>query len=270
MGLLDKLGDGLAKLGIGRADHAARKQAQAEYIAILDTVIADGDVSPSEKRRINDHVLACELDPDFVLQANEDAYIELLVHDQIAGRTSAADNARLAKVRSALRLDTDVERRHAPAIAHRARIGMILSGQAPALGHVPLNLKSGETPFAVQAAELIEERVVDRRITGASVGISIPVVKGIRLRFGQGRGHLESIRGNVAVARGHLVITDQRIAFSGDKKSFDVTLSRVIDVRQFSDGLIIAINGAANRMVRFVGEVDNDVISACIASVISR
>lgn len=270
MGLFGKISDGLAKLGIGSADHAARKQAEAEYIAILDAVITDGDVTPTEKRRLNDHVLISGIDTDFVLQANADAYVELLVHDQIAGRTTSSDSARQAKVRAALRLEQDVERKHAQVIAHRTRIGLILTGQAPPLGHVPLNLKTGETPFAVQAAELIEERVIDRKLTGASAGISIPIAKGVRVRFGQHRGHLESIRGNVAVARGHLIITDQRIAFSGDKKSFDVSLARIIDVRQFSDGIIVATNGAANRMVRFVGPVDNEIISACIASVTSR
>ena len=64
--------------------------------------------------------------------------------------------------------------------------------------------------------------------------MSVRVAKGVTLRAGAIRG--QAVKGMVSVASGELVITDKRVIFSGDKKSFAIPLQNLLNSTNYTDG----------------------------------
>jgi hypothetical protein len=60
------------------------------------------------------------------------------------------------------------------------------------------------------------------------------VMKGVTLRSGGVGGG--PIRKAVTVASGELVITDKRVLFAGDRKSFAISLEDLLSITPFTDG----------------------------------
>lgn len=67
-----------------------------------------------------------------------------------------------------------------------------------------------------------------------SSGVSVRVAKGITLRSGGSRR--TAIKGAVTIASGELVVTDKRVVFAGDKKSFVIPLADLINTTNYIDG----------------------------------
>ena len=93
-------------------------------------------------------------------------------------------------------------------------------------------LKSGEKAYGSVFARLQEVQTVG--YSGGSSGVSVRVAKGVTLRTGSMRAY--AVKGAVIVASGEIVITDQRILFAGDRKSFDIPLESLLNVTSYSDG----------------------------------
>jgi hypothetical protein len=70
--------------------------------------------------------------------------------------------------------------------------------------------------------------------SAGSTGMSVRVAKGVTLRTSGTRG--KAIKGMVSVSSGELVITDKRVIFAGDKKSFAIPLGDLINTTNYNDG----------------------------------
>ncbi|HEU0189620.1 MAG TPA: hypothetical protein VFQ97_06435 [Gallionella sp.] len=93
-------------------------------------------------------------------------------------------------------------------------------------------LKSGEKAYGSIFASLQEVQTVG--YSGGTSGVSLRVVKGLTVRTGGIRAH--AVKDAVIVASGELVITDRRVLFAGDRKSFDIPLESILNVNNYSDG----------------------------------
>ncbi len=67
--------------------------------------------------------------------------------------------------------------------------------------------------------------------------MSFRIVKGVSFRVGAHRGQLVSETGNVPVSSGRLVITDRRLIFQADRKTFAADFEKIIDVQPAPDGI---------------------------------
>ena len=124
--------------------------------------------------------------------------------------------------------------------------------------------KKNERPLWVEPAVLYEEVVVDRRYEGGSQGVSFRIAKGVNWRVGSTRGRLVSEKGNVPVDEGQFVITDQRLIFNGDIKSFDTNLTKIISVNIHPDGMTYSqSNRTKKRIVNFPSN-NGDIICAIL------
>jgi hypothetical protein len=109
------------------------------------------------------------------------------------------------------------------------------------LAALPLNpvrpsqtlLKPGEVAYGVIGATLKEVQTVG--YAGRNTGVSVRIAKGIRVNSGGSRSH--AVKDFVSVASGELVITNQRVVFAGDHKSFAIALPHLINVTNYSDGI---------------------------------
>jgi len=124
--------------------------------------------------------------------------------------------------------------------------------------------KKNERPLWVEAAVLYEEVVIDRRYEGGSQGVSFRIAKGVNWRVGATRGRMVSEKGTVPVDEGQFVVTDQRLIFSGNLKSFDTVLSKIISVNIHPDGITFSqSNRTKKRMVNFPSN-NGDIVCAIL------
>lgn len=110
--------------------------------------------------------------------------------------------------------------------------------QLPASRDSRVLLRNGEIDYFTASGNLLEERVIGRRMVGRSHGISIPTpIRGVRYRVGQSSGQMVSERGIVPVSDGQFTVTNKRLVFSGDKKSVNAEFAKILDIEFFTDGL---------------------------------
>jgi hypothetical protein len=100
-----------------------------------------------------------------------------------------------------------------------------------------LLLAKDETAFWQEPGSIYEERVVASGYQGGSTGVSIRVAKGVSFRVGSHRGQLVKQTADVAVSAGSLVITNQRLIFIGDRKSFSAKWDKIVSLEPAIDGL---------------------------------
>jgi hypothetical protein len=93
-------------------------------------------------------------------------------------------------------------------------------------------LKADEKAYGSVMASLQETKTVG--YSAGSTGMSVRVAKGVTLRTSGTRG--KAIKGMVSVSSGELVITDKRVIFAGDKKSFAIPLGDLINTTNYNDG----------------------------------
>jgi len=115
-------------------------------------------------------------------------------------------------------------------------------------------LKAGEKAYASAHASLHEPMTLG--FTFAASGISMRINKGVTLRASGTRD--SAVKGLTRVASGELVVSDQRVIFAGDNKSFAVPLRNLVDVTTYTDGFglhderatrILAIESTNDRML---------------------
>jgi hypothetical protein len=123
-----------------------------------------------------------------------------------------------------------------------------------AKGHLPsaadqwaqLNRRPGELVHEeIADAILLEEHVVSSGWVSGHSGVSFRIAKGVSWRIGGSRGRHVSERAVVPISEGPLMITNQRVVFLGNAKTFTAPWSKVLVVEPFVDGLQIFIDGRA-------------------------
>lgn len=93
-------------------------------------------------------------------------------------------------------------------------------------------IKPGEKAYAAVLANLMEVQTVG--YSAGTAGVSFRIAKGVTVRTGGIRGKAE--KEMVKAASGELVITESRVLFSGDRKSFDIPLAKLLNATNYSDG----------------------------------
>lgn len=93
-------------------------------------------------------------------------------------------------------------------------------------------LKGDEKAYAAVQASLQEMKTLGFK--AGTTGVSIRVARGVTLRSAGTRG--QAVKGMVAVASGELALTDRRIVFAGDLKSFAINLDDLISITPYDDG----------------------------------
>jgi hypothetical protein len=95
-------------------------------------------------------------------------------------------------------------------------------------------------------------------------------MKGVSYRVGQSRGQLITDKEVVPVSKGDLIVTNKRVIFRGDTKSFNYRYDKILDVSMFSDGVRITDGGGTRRTLKFESATNSEVIAAVILAVINR
>lgn len=110
-------------------------------------------------------------------------------------------------------------------------------------------IKTGEKAYGAVKASLQEIRTIG--YSAGTLGLSVRVAQGVTLRTGSRRG--KAVKGMVSVASGELVITDKRVIFAGDQKSFAIPLEDLLGATNYTDGF-----GFSDRRTTYTLVTSND------------
>ncbi len=145
------------------------------------------------------------------------------------------------------------------------------SGVLPQIEAPGLVLLKGETAYWSEPGAILEERVLRREYVGVCGGTSFRVAKGVYIRTGCFRGHIESQKGIVPLSNGALVVTNHRIIFHGDNKSVDARWDRVLDFEFFADGIRFSVsNRSKPTLIRFNDHDNAEIVRGIIEQVLKR
>lgn len=107
-------------------------------------------------------------------------------------------------------------------------------------------LHPGELAFLAMPATLMEQKTLGYASSGSSVRVR--VMKGVSV--GSYGGHSHAVKGIVRTAQGELVVTNKRVIFAGDLKSFEFPLTKLTNIEGYSDGLSLH-HGSTTHLLAF-------------------
>jgi hypothetical protein len=102
-----------------------------------------------------------------------------------------------------------------------------------------INLTKDEQCFFQALAKWKQLKTVREYKGYSGVAVSFRVAKGVRLYSGRSAPRYIQHEEMGLVSSGRLYISNKRLVFSGEKKSTTTTYSKVIDIKEYSDGLEI-------------------------------
>lgn len=136
---------------------------------------------------------------------------------------------------------------------HRNKlIDQFISGSLANHFQTDVFLKKGEILiFDIPGIQLCEEKTIKTK--GSHRGFSIRVMKGVSYRFGDFEAAAEKRITSLDV--GHFILTNKRLIFSGNKKSLDVALSKIVSAKPVENGILI--DRTAKQNVEYFIGLDN-------------
>jgi hypothetical protein len=129
------------------------------------------------------------------------------------------------------------------------RRAALLYGSLPVVTPVGVALQAGEEFHVQVPAAYFEEKSV-RQYSGGSAGVSIPVMRGIRLRVGRSRGSSWTKQVLQENDAGSLLIGTRRLVFVGARRTLSIPLPAIVAVETFADGLRIGVANKATAVFR--------------------
>lgn len=146
----------------------------------------------------------------------------------------------------------------------------INEGHLPTVDNPGIILEANEIIHWHESGNLIEERVIGRKYVGGSRGTSFRIAKGVSYKIGGSRGYSVSERGDVPVSSGNLIITNMRIVFNGDKKSFNFKFGKILSINfdESYNRMYLSEQNGKTRIIRFVNSENMIVIQSLINKII--
>lgn len=244
------------------------RPAVREYRAALQAALADGELSDCERAELT--ALADRLGIDDKTRRRLYASALAVVFSSMAQDRRIDDAERAALIKLQAQLDVDLPAETIQDYRRFRLLAEIDNGVLPVLELDGVMLQAGEEVHWSEPGDLVEEKVVSRRYQGGSQGVSIPLGGGVRWRVGAARGKMVSEYGLVKVSAGRFVVTNKRLMFAGDKKSFSVPFGKLVNINLAADGVVLGMATGKPRMVCFSVVGNADVVGSVISAVVGR
>ncbi len=243
-----------------------KKEQEQELQKILADAVLDGAISDSELNQVNSLYLQSELSEQ-EFRDLKDAFfwnvVEVLISDR---KITELENRASKQIAMKLEISSEILKLARNEILFFQLLEKIENGELPICSPDKVVLKKGETAHFEAAAFLQEEQIINRKYVGGSHGVSIRIARGLNYRIGATRGKILAEKGIVNVSSGNFVITDQRLMFSGDKKSFAHNLTNLIDLQLFSDGIKFSVSNRQKPIIVGIYSAQASEVSGLIIS----
>ncbi len=112
----------------------------------------------------------------------------------------------------------------------------IHDGKLPVLDDVDIILKPREMCHLAYPVQLVEERSHTHYV-GGSRGVSIRLTKHISYRVGGFHGQRITVKNLEIVDNGELYVTNQRILYAGERRTYVYPLGKLVAVNKYANGI---------------------------------
>lgn len=225
----------------------------SKEIAALRSEVTQHQLTAEEVREIGVHVLhdvAQRVKQDGIVTDSEVALIQ-----QIVQLTQVPSN-QLGDIMATLYL--------------QRKMYEVSQGKLTPITVAGINMLTGEHAYWSEPVTLYEERVVRRETVGRSRGVNIRIMRGVSYRIGGSRGQSMPVYGDVPVASGELVLTNQRVLFKGDKKSIALLWRDVMGIDPYTNAMTIHSAKVKQPLRFFYGRAESAELVAQIASYLMK
>ena len=252
-------------------DEKGKIQNKKAFKETLIRAVNDGELTVDEIAELEKQKTELGLSEKDIKGIKIDAYAAALTATELDGKITKSEEEELEKIQKYLQLDNrDISKRK-DELTRLRLLTEIQDGNIPTF--IPTNIitQKDEKVYWIEPASLVEERIVDRHYQGGSRGVSFKIMKGVHYRIGGHKGNYVVDKKNVKVSSGKLFITNKRIIFSGDKKSFSTGLNKIIDINLFSNGLKFSeMNRNEPRFISFDRSGNQEIFGAILNSAINH
>lgn len=246
-----------------------RSKDKEAFFKLLLSAAEHGKLTDDEIQQIHARQAELNLADKDLKSIRIQAYKVALGTARSDGKVTAEEEAELQKLQQALSI-SDIEIASSKQeLATLRQLAEIHDGNLPSIDVQNIILQKGETAYWIESGSILEERVVDRRYEGGSHGFSFRIAKGMYYRVGSYRGHLVADRAVVPVSAGDLVLTNKRVIFRGDTKSFNIRLDKLLEIHFYGDGIRLTDGSGKPRIVKFNSSGNIDIVGAILSRAIN-
>jgi hypothetical protein len=258
---------GISEKILTMRQHAKNKK---EFLARLITAAEDGKLTDDEIKWIEVRYKELELTQDDLRGVRAQAYNAALSAVKSDGVVTSEEEAELAKLQQLLMIPESEIAKSKKELARLRLLTEIQNGNPPTIAVPNVILQKAELAYWSEPASILEERIVKRRYEGGSQGFTFRIAKGVAYRVGGHRGQLVTDTAVVPVSSGELIVTNKRVIFRGDTKSFNLRLDKLLEINFYSDGVRITDDKGKPRVVKFDDEANTDIVGATLSYAINR
>lgn len=132
-------------------------------------------------------------------------------------------------------------------------------------------LQKDEKAYWSEPGTLTEERAIRSNYGGGSSGMSFRIAKGVTYRIGSHKGSITSEKKFVPVSEGEFIITNKRLIFRGNMKSFAVKMDKILDTHLFTNGFqFTEVNKTKPKLILFAEDGNCNIIGAILSYAINN
>ncbi|HRE13437.1 MAG TPA: hypothetical protein PLD37_04495 [Usitatibacteraceae bacterium] len=257
--------------GISKKIAAMRQRStdKKEFFSSILRAAEDGKLTEEEIEQLQSQFKALGLTRNDVKGVRVQAYQAALRSAKADGVVTELEVAELAKLQHFLMIPEVEVAKSKKELMRLRLLNEIQQGNIPTISINNVILQKAEKPYWSEAGSILEERVVNRRYEGGSQGVSIRIAKGLTYRVGAHRGHLVSDTAVLPVSSGDLIITNRRVIFRGDSKSFNIRLDKLLEMKLFGDGIRLTDEKGKPRIVKFNEEGNSEIVGAILSHAIN-
>jgi hypothetical protein len=256
--------------------HLSAGKLKKEQIARLResiwNALEDGKISDQELVYINGFLQDSELSAQDFQDLKTEIFSQVVQQAIADRRVTEGELKNLNHIIERLEISPEVEKWAEQQTQYYSMIARIESGE-PLITIQPVGLVmlKNEVCYLCLPADLIEERVVSRRYSGGSHGVSVRLMKGVSYRVGQQRGQFISQTGLTIVSDGYFIVTNKRLVFSGSRKSVSTNFDKLLDLELYSDTLKIASNSRQKpAFIKFKHDQEAELVAVIISRIINE
>ncbi|ABS49433.1 MULTISPECIES: hypothetical protein [Yersinia pseudotuberculosis complex] len=125
------------------------------------------------------------------------------------------------------------EKRARQDIITKEQVNKVHDGELPTANPRKAILRNDEIAYFAEFAKLRENKTVGYSSGGSSVRVR--VAKGVSI--GSGGGRSRAMKEDIITSEGELVITNRRVIFAGNNKSFETPLTKLTNYESYLDGI---------------------------------
>ena len=241
-----------------------------ELYAVIEAAAADGRFTEREMQSIQDQCVVLGLSPDDLKEVRVRAYRAAATTISQDSEVTDEELSDLEEIQKFLQIPEGDVATTKRALYRLRLISEISQGNLPTLDLQGVVLRKQEQIHWIEAASLIEERVIRKTYVGGTQSVGFRVMKGVTFRVGGTRGHMIAERDMIPISFGDLIVTNQRVIFRGDKKSFQLLMSKLLEFEAYGDGLRLTDINGKPRALRIHEPSNTDIVAAVLSFCVNQ